>query len=123
MIEVQSNGDGCKVQLQGELTIYQAESLAEQLLPLVKDHRSMVIDLSDVSDLDTSCAQVLMVARRTCLGKDKPFSLVNHSQPVIDVFETLGLVSWFDDPVVLKPEAGGARPQDQDASSAEEARS
>lgn len=106
MIEVQSNGDGCKVQLQGELTIYQAESLAEQLLPLVKDHRSMVIDLSDVSDLDTSCAQVLMVARRTCLGKDKPFSLVNHSQPVIDVFETLGLVSWFGDPVVLPGESG-----------------
>lgn len=123
MIQVETTAESCQVQPRGELTIYQAEAFSGQLLPLIAANSALVIDLSDVSDIDTSCAQVLMVARRACLAEGKAFSLVNHSQPVIDAFETLGLVAWFGDPVVLKVEAGTARPPGQDSPSAEGATS
>lgn len=115
MMHVETRDDTCHVQLQGELTIYQAQQFSEQLIPLLECREPIVLDLSDVSDIDTSCAQVLMVARRARLSHGKGFALVNHSQPVIDAFETLGLVSWFGDPVVLKVESPARRADDQAA--------
>ncbi len=106
MLQVESRDGASHVALQGELTIYQAAELAERFLPLLRREEGLVIDLSDVSDMDSSCAQMLMLARRHCQARGHGCALVNHSQPVIDVFETLGLVSWFGDPVVLPGESG-----------------
>lgn len=106
MLQVESRGGASHVAFQGEMTIYQAHDLAEEFLPLLKKDEDLVIDLSEVSDLDSSCAQMLMLARRHCQARGHTCVLVNHSQPVIDVFETLGLVSWFGDPVVLPGESG-----------------
>lgn len=109
MLQVESRDGSSHVALEGELTIYQAQDLAQQFLPLLDKDESLVVDLSDVSDIDSSCAQLLMLARRHCQARGHQCSLVNHSQPVIDVFETLGLVSWFGDPVVLPGEQGSGR--------------
>jgi len=107
MLQVESREGASLVALQGELTIYQAEDLAKEFLPLLEKDESLVVDLSDVSDIDSSCAQLLMLARRHCQARGHQCSLIHHSQPVIDVFETLGLVSWFGDPVVLPGEKTG----------------
>lgn len=104
MLQVESRDGASHVALQGEMTIYQAHELAEKFLPLLQKDEDLVIDLSQVSDVDCSCAQMLMLARRHCQARGHACVLVNHSQPVIDVFETLGLVSWFGDPVVLPGE-------------------
>ncbi|MEE4639262.1 MAG: STAS domain-containing protein [Wenzhouxiangella sp.] len=106
---MESREGASQVALQGELTIYQAQDLAQAFLPLLAKNESLVVDLSDVSDIDSSCAQLLMLARRHCEARGHRCALVNHSQPVIDVFETLGLVSWFGDPVILPGEQTGAR--------------
>ncbi|MFW5815935.1 MAG: STAS domain-containing protein [Wenzhouxiangella sp.] len=109
MLQVESRDGVSQIALEGELTIYQAQALANEFLPLLERDESLVVDLSAVSDLDTSCAQLLMLARRHCQARGHHCALVNHSQPVIDVFETLGLVSWFGDPVVMPGEQGSAR--------------
>lgn len=109
MLQVESRDGASQVALEGELTIYQAQELANEFLPLLERDESLVVDLSAVSDIDSSCAQLLMLARRHCQARGHHCALVNHSQPVVDVFETLGLVSWFGDPVVLPGEQGGAR--------------
>ena len=109
MLQVESRDGANHVALQGELTIYQAQELSQVFLPLLDKPEGMMIDLSEVSDIDTSCAQMLMLAKRHCLARGQQCQLVNHSQPVIDVFETLGLVSWFGDPVVIPSEAGATR--------------
>lgn len=102
MLHMETRDETCHVALRGELTIYQAGELAKELLPRLECREPVVVDLSEVTDIDTSCAQVLMVAKRARLGHGKSFVLTEHSQAVIDAFETLGLVSWFGDPVVLK---------------------
>lgn len=112
MLNIETRGDTCHVALQGELTIYQAAELAGTLLPRLDCREPMVVDLSEVSDMDTSCAQVLMVAKRARLAHGRSFALTEHSQAVIDAFETLGLVSWFGDPVVLKGEQSRRAPNE-----------
>lgn len=109
MLQFESRDGANHVALEGELTIYQAQDLSREFLPLLEKDEGLVIDLSEVSDIDTSCAQMLMLAKRHCQARSLQCALVNHSQPVIDVFETLGLVSWFGDPVVIPGESGGSR--------------
>ena len=105
MLQLESRDGASHVAFEGEMTIYQAHEMAEQFLPLLKKNEDLLIDLSGVSDIDSSCAQMLMLARRHCQARGHACVLVNHSQPVIDVFETLGLVSWFGDPVLLPNES------------------
>jgi anti-anti-sigma factor len=109
MLQVESREGASQIALQGELTIYQAQELAQAFLPLLAKDENLVVDLSEVSDIDSSCAQLLMLARRHCQSRGHQCDLVNHSQPVIDVLETLGLVSWFGDPVILPSEQTAAR--------------
>ncbi|MFP4208642.1 MAG: lipid asymmetry maintenance protein MlaB [Wenzhouxiangella sp.] len=109
MLQAESRNGASHVGLEGELTIYQAQDLANEFLPLLDRAESLVVDLSSVTDIDTSCAQMLMLAKRHCQARGLDCALVNHSQPVIDVFETLGLVSWFGDPVVLPGEQASNR--------------
>jgi anti-anti-sigma factor len=109
MLQVETREGVSHIALEGELTIYQAQELAQQFLPLLDKDEDLIVDLSEVSDIDTSCAQMLMLAKRHCQARRHECTLVNHSQPVIDVFETLGLVSWFGDPVILPGEQGGGR--------------
>ncbi len=121
MLQVESRDGASHVALQGELTIYQAQELAEEFLPLLERDEGLVVDLSEISDIDTSCAQMLMLAKRHCQARGHQCLLVNHSQPVIDVFETLGLVSWFGDPVVLPGEQAGGKRNPSDESTGESA--
>jgi anti-anti-sigma factor len=121
MLQVETKDGASHVALQGELTIYQAQELSQEFLPLLAKNEGLVIDLSEVSDIDTSCAQMLMLAKRHCQARSLQCSLVNHSQPVIDVFETLGLVSWFGDPVVIPGESGATRRSPAEESEGESA--
>ena len=85
----------------GEMTIYDIEGLTPQFMPLVSSAKSLVVDLKDVTEIDSSGAQLLMLARNERLRLDKAYSLINHSEAVINLFRLLGLLNWFDDPVVL----------------------
>ncbi|QSX33194.1 STAS domain-containing protein [Shewanella avicenniae] len=89
------------VLLEGEMTIYDIEALAQALLPLIGSAEQLVIDLNSVSEIDSSGAQLLMLARIERQRLGRPFSMVNHSASVLRLFESLGLLNWFDDPVVL----------------------
>ncbi|MCH1932934.1 STAS domain-containing protein, partial [Shewanella sp. A25] len=64
-----------------------------------------VVDLKEVTEIDSSGAQLLMMARLERQRLDKAFSLVNHSVAVVNLFKLLGLLNWFDDPVLLSGDA------------------
>ncbi len=93
------------VSFAGEMTIYDIEALAQAFTPWVGQAASLVVDLKDVSEIDSSGAQLLMMARQERQRLDKAFSLVNHSAAVVNLFKLLGLLNWFDDPVLLSGEA------------------
>lgn len=87
------------LKLDGELTIYEARNLFEQLTPFVSHSEKIAIELSQVTALDSSCIQVLMAFKKARI--EQGCELIHHSEVVVDVLGKLGLVGWFHDPIVL----------------------
>lgn len=85
----------------GEMTIYSAAELKPALLEAIGQSNEIEIDLSNVSEMDTSGVQLLMLMKREAVAAGKSMALSGHSPAVLDVFELLGLGGWFGDPQVL----------------------
>ena len=90
--------------LSGELTIYNAAAFKEAFVPHLEKCKSLVIDLSDVSEIDTSCFQLLIQTKRELEAQDKPVQLVSHSPAVLEVLALLGQEEFFGDPLLLAAE-------------------
>ncbi len=108
MIEVENEGTLCRAQLRGEMTIYNAVPLKQELVGLLGRSGDLELDLSGITDIDTAGVQLLMLLKRECAARDRSFILSNHSGVVLDIYELMGLVGYFSDPVVLTKARGGA---------------
>jgi len=89
----------------GEMTIYSAAELKPALLEALGQSGEIEIDLSSVSEMDTSGVQLLMLMKREAVAAGKAMTLSGHSPAVLEVFELLGLGGWFGDPQVLPADA------------------
>lgn len=83
--------------LDGELNIYRAADLKQELLAAVAAAPALQLDLSGVSELDTAGLQVLMVAKQAANALGHELHLRRHSAAVLEVFELLDLGAWFGD--------------------------
>ncbi len=101
MFTYEQDDKKCRARLKGELTIYQAATFKDQLMPILNDKRTLDIDLAQVTELDTAGVQLLMLAKITRAAAGLHLSLSHHSAAVVNVFELLGLVGWFNDPIVM----------------------
>lgn len=94
--------DAClRLHPEGEMTIYQVTELKQALLDALAQHNEIELDLSAVSEMDTSGVQLLMLMKREAGVAGKVLKLAGHSPAVLEVFELLGLSGWFGDPQVL----------------------
>lgn len=80
-----------RVQLHGELTIYQAQQQYAELLELLAQHPILQLDLSQISDIDSSGVQILLQLVREAKKEAKQLSLVHATPVLIDVVSLLGL--------------------------------
>ena len=88
--------------LEGELTIYRAQEIQQQLVAALADNPpGLDIDLSAVTELDSAGVQLLMAAKRAALAAGLSLSLVGHSEPVLEVFGLFNVAAFFDDPLVV----------------------
>ncbi|MCU8094123.1 STAS domain-containing protein [Shewanella sp. SM20] len=87
--------------LAGELTIYQAEASFNELVNWLNQDIPLIIDLEGVTDIDSSGIQILLMVNKERSTRGFAFSLVNHSKIVVNVFERVGLLALFNDPVLL----------------------
>jgi anti-anti-sigma factor len=87
--------------IEGDMTIYQAADLKARLESLLRQSGPLEIDLSAVTEIDTTGVQLLMLAKRCAGAAQKELRLARHSQPVLDAFELLDLAGWFGDPLVM----------------------
>jgi len=101
-INVKKQGDtDTQIAICNEMTIYTALEQTNALSPHLKAEQTLQLDLSDVSEIDSAGIQLLIYMKREASRLNKQFSLVNHSQAVVDVMELLGLVSFFGDPIII----------------------
>lgn len=89
------------LQPEGEMTIYHTSTIKAALLDALAQSHEVELDLSAVSELDTSGVQLLMLMKREAVAAGKALQLSGHSPAVLEVFELLGLGRWFGDPQVL----------------------
>jgi len=98
---------GLRLYPEGEMTIYRAAEFKPALLDALAQSDEIELDLSAVSEMDTSGVQLLMLMKREAVAAGKSLKLSGHSPAVLEVFELLDLGSWFGDPQVLPAGATG----------------
>lgn len=90
-----------RLTLSGEMTIYAAALLKDRLLTAIEDCPELEIDLANVSDIDTAGLQLLILAKRQAIAKDKTLTLTGHSRPVLELLELYNMAAFFGDPMVI----------------------
>lgn len=92
--------------IDGEMTIYTAAALKEELMKFINQPCEREIDLSDVSEMDSAGLQLLILAKREALRHNTPLRLTGHSRAVLEVMDICNMAAYFGDPIW---ESEGAR--------------
>jgi anti-anti-sigma factor len=98
-------GSVSTLQIEGEMSIYQAADLKPTLAAALAEPGPLEIDLSGVAELDTAGVQLLLATRQEALEQGREFRVTAHSAAVLDVLEMLNLGTYFDAPAVVSPAA------------------
>ena len=81
------------------MTIYRAVELKQTLLDALAQCAALDIDLSMVSEIDTTGVQLLLLVQQAADDGKQTLRLSNHSAAVREVFELLNLGLHFADRV------------------------
>lgn len=104
----QQDGNRVTCAVQGEMNIYSAAQVREELLQNLTAHAQVEVDLSNVLDFDCSGVQILLVLRREAQRTGKHLAFVHHSQAVREVLDLLNLVGELGDPLIIPMDASGS---------------
>jgi anti-sigma B factor antagonist len=89
--------DGC-LRVEGDMTIYAAAGIKDQLFALAPDCGADIeLDLSAVSALDTAGLQIMLMLRRLAHSKGAAFRLLRPSHAAIEVLELCGMQKLISD--------------------------
>jgi len=90
-----------RVKVEGEMTIYHALEHKQALLECLGHCTEMEINLSGVSEMDTTGFQLLVLAKREAEKIGRPMRLVAHSPATLEVMDLFSMAGYFGDPVVM----------------------
>lgn len=91
--------------IRGEFTIFTAQPLKESLLETISaagSDEEIIIDLSEVADIDTAGLQLMLMAKREATALGKILHFVRHSDEVLDLIDLCNLASEFGDPLLIR---------------------
>lgn len=97
MVDVEIKDGVSRIRLNGELTIYSAVELRDQLLGSIGAARGVELDLSEVSELDSAGVQVLCAFRSLLLASERDLHVVGMNDGIRRIFNLMGLESRFID--------------------------
>lgn len=100
-LEVVQKQGVCHASVKDEMTIYTAAEMKNNLIELLNQHDELEISLENVSEMDSAGVQVILLLRHEARHFEKELRFVKHSAAVIQVLETLNLLTYLGDPVVL----------------------
>lgn len=92
----------CHFTIEGEMTIYTALELKDQLLAPLDQCADMEIDLAGVTEIDSTGLQLLVMAKNEARERGKNLRISGHSPAVLEVLELCNLESFFGDPVLIR---------------------
>ncbi len=86
-IDVEKNNGLCKLQIEGEMTIYNSAELKKQLLESLPECSQIELDLSQVSEMDTAGFQLLLLVYSEASLLNKTVRLASYSSAISTVFD------------------------------------
>ncbi|MBI5903267.1 MAG: STAS domain-containing protein [Deltaproteobacteria bacterium] len=89
--------EACTVRIEGEMTIYNAIEIKKGLDQCLGSAGEIRIDLSRVTEIDTSGVQILLLAKREARRLKRGLKIVSHSQATRSVYELYNLAHHFED--------------------------
>ncbi len=101
MLDINQTKQGVNVTICAELTIYSAAQLKDELLALLRTSPIVNVNLAQVSDIDTSGLQILIMMKNEADILQHDVNFIEHSASVLNVFELMNMVRFFGDPLVL----------------------
>jgi anti-anti-sigma factor len=88
-----------RIRVTGEMTIYTAAALSQDLLAALTHHRrTKLLDLSEVTEIDTAGLQLLLAARRQAADGGRELLVVEPSRAVRSAIELCGLSALLQAP-------------------------
>jgi len=94
--------------IEDEMTIYTALEQKTELSEYLKPDCELQINLAKVSEIDSAGLQILLFIKQEAIRLNLKFSLVEHSQAIVEVLELLNLGAHFGDPIVISADWGKA---------------
>lgn len=101
-IKVETNGEHCRVAVEGEMTIFSAQELKEALLSPLTDNDDVEVDLSAVSEIDSAGLQIMLLLKLEALVLNKMLRFTVHSAAVREIIDLCDLGAFFGDPVIIQ---------------------
>lgn len=95
----------------GEMTVYSAAENKESIMDALRAATVLEIDLTAVTEIDSSGLQLLVLAKREAERQQKSVKITGHSEAVIDAFDLCKLSGYFGDPIVLPAKLQSRRNQ------------
>ncbi|MDH3325432.1 MAG: STAS domain-containing protein [Gammaproteobacteria bacterium] len=93
---IKEDENSIDIALDGDLTIYVADKFNQEISSYLNKYQCIDVDLSNVSELDTSCYQVLLRAKLLSNKNKKEFNIGSLSEKTQDVFELYNLNNVFN---------------------------
>lgn len=97
----QSTTNPCHYAIEGEMTIYNALQLKENLLASLEHCDQVEIDLAGVIELDSAGLQLLLMLKNEAKARGKSVGIFRHSPAVLEVLDLCNLEEFFGDHVLV----------------------
>ena len=109
IIHVETNNEGRRLQIEGDMNIYSAPELKRQLLDHLVSAADLEINLAQVGEMDTAGFQVLYLTKREAIKSGKALRLTSHSPAVLETMDLYNMAAYFGDPVAISRTRKNAR--------------
>lgn len=98
-----ANPDALRIALAGELTVFTAAAVREQLLAALGSAAEIEVDLAQVSEIDSAGVQLLLAAKQEAGALQAELGFTGHSAPVLDILGLCDLAARLDAPLPARP--------------------
>lgn len=85
----------CLLQLQGDMTIYNAAEFRKKLLEFVEDFKEFEVDMSAVNEIDTAGIQLLLQLKKKAQAEQRTIRLLGCNEEISDLFDLYQLQDWL----------------------------
>ncbi|MEK6532154.1 MAG: STAS domain-containing protein [Deltaproteobacteria bacterium] len=92
-VEIKNSGSGFLASVDGQMNIYFAAGLKNELIEALKASNELCLDLSGVSEIDTTGVQLLLLMKKEAIGKTLK---ILHSPSTKGAAELYGIAGLFD---------------------------